>query len=170
MGCDIHLYVERQLPNGRWDCQDNIDKEGDDGDVELLAQFGDHSFDKILNSRPGRYMGRNYVLFAILANVRNDYGHPIPFMGESKGIPSDVSGEIRDAFDRWGGDAHSESWWTLNDLLAWEGWEKKIEDEHDEKRKSLKIYCKSFWEVVIPQLEAVHADPEKVRIVFWFDN
>jgi hypothetical protein len=59
--------------------------------------------------------GRNYNLFAILANVRNYHNfNPI---SEPRGIPSDVTEFVSKAYESWGCDAHSASYHTLQQLL-----------------------------------------------------
>ena len=100
MGCDIHFYVERQEENG-W--------------VPVRVS----------------YDGRNYALFAILANVRNGYGFAGISTGEGfvpismpRGLPFDVSPEIRAESDYWGVDGHSHSWLTVQELLAY-NWEQE---------------------------------------------
>jgi hypothetical protein len=109
MGCDIHIYCER-YDGGRW----------------VHCDTGDDLYD-----------GRNYTLFAALADVRNrtgdaysfaggvscDGGDPIPVIQPPKGIPDDVCQEIREHID--GGGEHSHSYYTLQELLDfdWHGTE-----------------------------------------------
>lgn len=62
MGCDIHLYVERKNPvSGQWEF------------VPAEGHAPQDEWDK-KNNRWDWYGGRNYDLFAILADVRNGYG------------------------------------------------------------------------------------------------
>lgn len=66
------------------------------------------------------YDGRNYDLFAILADVRNGYGNePKRFtpICPPKGLPGNLSNSIKQIADDWGADAHSHSWFTLKELL-----------------------------------------------------
>ena len=70
------------------------------------------------------YDGRNYDLFAILANVRNGYGFAGVDTGDGfnpiampKGIPSNVSKVVRQEAERWGDDGHSHSYLTVKELL-----------------------------------------------------
>lgn len=107
MGCDIHLYTEsKRTVNGveKWvNCDywkknpyhglDNYEKEYD-----LVSA----------------YSNRNYTLFGILAGVRNGYGNIV--ISEPKGLPEDVSEEVKKEFDRWGSDGHSHSYFTLEEL------------------------------------------------------
>jgi hypothetical protein len=66
---------------------------------------------------------RNYVSFAILADVRNGYGfaghkthEPIKPISEPRGIPSDYPFDIETDYSI--GD-HSFSWVTLNEIVQW---------------------------------------------------
>ncbi len=94
MGCDIHLNVEEKIKE-QW---------------EFIG--GDF------------YSGRNYNLFAILANVRNgsgfarcDTGDPLNYIDEPRGLPANVSGDIREESDHWSCDGHSHSYFSLVELL-----------------------------------------------------
>jgi len=99
MGCDIHLYVETFDPiKGCWVfCPD----------VE--------------------YDWRNYDAFAILADVRNGSGFAgcktgdgfVP-ISDQKGVPTDMSNEVRSSAEHWRGYGHSFSWLTLEELLAYD--------------------------------------------------
>lgn len=106
MGCDIHVAVERRV-DGRW---------------ELAGTEGDLDLD----------FGRNYVLFGVLANVRNGYGvagfdtgDPTPCIQQDRGIPDDVSEDLyrlifsKDPEDFWIGD-HSFGWVSLAELEAFD--------------------------------------------------
>ena len=73
--------------------------------------------------------GRNYILFAALAGVRNYYN--IKPISEPRGIPDDISYDPDKTYDEEGkrlpgaldlGD-HSFSWLTLRELLDWDGWD-----------------------------------------------
>jgi hypothetical protein len=69
---------------------------------------------------------RRYELFAILANVRNPIRSVIPFdyISEPRGLPPNVSKEIRDYYARFGNEAYSASWLLLADMAAF-GWHGK---------------------------------------------
>lgn len=117
MGCDIHLYVERQDQNGRWwKCQDGFKSDYYDESSDYFKQerFKD-------GDQP--YSGRNYDVFAYLADVRNGYGFAgcdtgdaiIP-MAQPRGLPKDVSLMIQEQSDSWDCDGHSHSYFTLGEL------------------------------------------------------
>ena len=69
MGCDIHLYIEYKNKKVAFDgYKDNW-----------------HSFGKRINP------GRNYAMFALMANVRNHYSDgKLPVLVEPRGIPDDA--------------------------------------------------------------------------------
>lgn len=112
MGCDIHLYVEKKQPDGRWQAQGEFERERDE-DGGWLSHVGRRL-----------YTGRNYNLFAILANVRNGRGfagiktgegfNPI---SEPRGVPDDASSDYKAIVEQWGEDGHSHSHHTLRQLL-----------------------------------------------------
>lgn len=72
---------------------------------------------------------RNYRAFAVLADVRNGYsfagigtGDPVTPIDEPRGLPDDLSPELRAALEqkRWLLGDHSISWVTLEELLAYD--------------------------------------------------
>lgn len=140
------------------------------------------------------YDNRNYDVFAILADVRNGRGFAgvktgegfVP-ISEPKGLPSNVSEEVKKESDYWEGDGHSHSYLTLQDLLTY--------DWHGQKTKKAGMVTKiSYYETacdfvdeVIPALKKLVHNSKKdssfpyleklteeqtkdIRIVFWFDN
>ncbi|MBH9645074.1 hypothetical protein [Burkholderia vietnamiensis] len=104
------MYVEK-LIDGKWVAQGNFSRNEDgwiDGGMKI-------------------YDGRNYDLFAMLADVRNGRGfagcktgegfNPI---AEPKGIPDDASDEFKAIAEQWGCDGHSHSYLTLRELLDYD--------------------------------------------------
>ena len=102
MGTDIHIVAE-VFRDGRWHL----------ADVDVPD-------------------GRNYWAFAVLADVRNGYGfagsdtgEPLKPISEPRGLPDDLSLELRappeneEVDTPWLGD-HSFSWVTLEELLAYD--------------------------------------------------
>lgn len=107
--------------------------------------------------RPAFYRGRNYSLFARLADVRNS-GEEEP-LDDARGFPDDVSDELAAEGD-WdkknGGplratDWHSHSYFTLEELIHedWSQW-----PDFNRTVKKLKKLGK----------------PSEVRAIFFFDN
>lgn len=108
MGCDIHMHVEyKRTVNGqtRWMCGDYF---------KVNPYFGEFP-----NEKPYSLVrfcdGRNYSRFATLANVRN-YGNT-PYIDEPRGLPADVTKEVKAGADDWGDDGHSHSYFTLKELI-----------------------------------------------------
>jgi len=114
MGCDIHVFVERfDREKNKWFAADNWIK-NNNGDVGV-------PYDERI------YSGRNYNLFAILANVRNGRGFAGIKTGEGfdpidepRGLPVDVTREVRAEMDGWGDDGHSHSYVGLRELLEYD--------------------------------------------------
>lgn len=112
MGCDIHLCVEVKSSNpkskGRWRAVT----------PDLTFKSYEEDWD----------VGRNYHLFAILANVRN-YGGSKGFefnpIANPRGWPTNASGPSNQLYKRWDGDAHSASHFTLRELTEFD-WEQTI--------------------------------------------
>jgi hypothetical protein len=98
MGCDIHIYRERQI-NGRWESVDTwSDKYGDGENVPYGEQC---------------YEGRNYDLFGLLAKgVRREFDCSF----EPRGIPLQCDPRIKAVFDGWSVDAHNHSYLYLHEL------------------------------------------------------
>lgn len=118
MGCDIHFHVEKKDENGKWISADRWTVDPYEcGDQEDIGIKWDDRF----------YRSRNYDLFGILANVRNGRGFAgVPTgtgfnpISEPRGLPEDVSPEVKAISDRWDGNGHSHSWLTLAELLAYD--------------------------------------------------
>jgi hypothetical protein len=122
---------------------------------------------------------RNYGLFGFLADVRN-YSHS-PVIAEPRGLPDDVSPELRAEYDEWG-DCHSTSWLTLAELLAYDYdqtfWDRRVTkgnngaalaDEGEGRHLTLREFLASSYFAQLDYLAKL-GDPSTVRVVFWFDN
>lgn len=152
MGCDIHIYVEKKIGDTWYPVIPLTHNEFYEPSDE--EEGGPFNRPLILNHRDYD-IGRNYAVFAMLANVRNGYGfagvktgEPIEPISEPRGLPDDVCAEIKEISDDWDMDAHSHSYFTLAELDAvpWTGnkihrcgyvdaaqfqvWEEKGEPEH----------------------------------------
>lgn len=91
MGTDIRLYPERHV-DGRWAFIGEMEK---NSLYEFDPEHEPHACPKDL------YDIRNYSLFAILANVRNNEGYEC--IAPRRGIPGDLSPEIRSWFEYYQG-------------------------------------------------------------------
>lgn len=94
MGCDIHLFVEVRI-DGLWCSRGGV--------CEVVDP------------------GRNYLLFAHLAGVRNN-GMGIMPLAHPRGLPDDLASEAEKYLDPSSG-LHSYSWFTLVELMRhhWTG-------------------------------------------------
>jgi hypothetical protein len=141
MGCDIHLIVEKRV-NGKWQRVNELPPRPC-SQCEGRGHYDGRPNDKcywcierqkreIGTASPGvdrtPYHDRNYKVFAVLADVRND-GNVAP-IAEARGLPDDCShAEGKDEFgDKTEYGDHSFSWLTLAELRVYD-WKQTIKDE-----------------------------------------
>lgn len=180
MGCDIHFYVERftseNYPGPKNiseereitlnDILDNVEKEerwvSVDNWVYEQDQYSDNPEDMAWEIPWGTnyYRGGNYYLFSLLADVRNYNGEVEP-LSQPRGIPDDASYGYKYEVDKWDGDGHSHSYYTLEELLN-VNWDLYNTGYYDK-------YLDEFLES-IEKMKEIDSDPSKVRCVFFFDN
>jgi hypothetical protein len=110
MGCDIHFFVEKR-----------------EGERWISADTWYESEYRFSHVNAPFYSGRNYYLFAILADVRNGFGFAGIKTGEGfnpisppRGMPDDACAEVQQEADAMGADGHSHSWLTLRELLEYD--------------------------------------------------
>lgn len=190
MGCDIHLYTEKQI-NGVWVTAENW--VADDYDEEIIdVPWKD------------RFTNRDYDLFGFLANVRRDHDYYF----KPRGLPIDICKEVKAICEYWEGDGHSHSYLYLHELKDAINFleDKTITVSGMKEEKQLKEFFDSInsedptnWELLypfcqwtnrkdylefsieMPALEKLsnlkeiislfdRVDGENHRIVFWFDN
>jgi hypothetical protein len=105
MGADIHLFSEKKRSiNGEdkwvntdyWSINPYFGEDDSEVELELVSL----------------YNNRNYELFNILAGVRGNG----PSISQPRGLPDDVSSIVKKESDRWDGDGHSHSYFTLEEL------------------------------------------------------
>jgi len=183
MGCDIHAFAERKRKNGKW--------------VQIKGEFS-HKYKDHTEYRDDLDLGRNYELFAFLADVRNS-NNIVP-IAQPKGVPADASLGYQAEVEYWGSDGHSHSYFTLKELkeIPEELINQEIDDSSlilakngDEitetcswtsgkhlgvvgKRKIFTLFKreKNPIEQIIEELKLTDHDEEDedVRLVFFFDN
>lgn len=102
MGCDIHEYIEQKI-DGVWQRVPESK-----GPLDYMAKYGEQY------NRSQWSIPRNYMFFGMLAGVRNESIAPILL---ARGIPEDASQGVVDDWDRWSGDGHTPSYYTLAELL-----------------------------------------------------
>lgn len=157
MGCDIHTFVERRDEAGQWQV------------VDGLAPFD----------------WRNYGMYGFLADVRNYSA--VPSIAEERGLPDDISVEVRDEYALWIDDAHTASWLSVNELADFDytqtvndrrvtrqtgpnSWDGGVTGAPEEG--TVKTYHELLGQAFLDDVEQLRSlgDPEDVRVVFWFDN
>lgn len=122
MGTDIVLCVEKQDEQGNWQMVENISS------LEI---------------------GRNYNLFAILANVRNGFGFAGIETGDGfipitkpKGIPEDASTEYLKIAEEYHNDGENFSYHTIQDLLDHD-WNQRTQVRGDIDLKTYKKWMEN---------------------------
>lgn len=229
MGCDIHLFIEIKNEADQWVHHDwrAKHKDGEDEDGSPIYNYESLFKDPF-------DVGRNYNLFAVLADVRNgrgfagvDSGDALNTISDPRGMPIDVTSEVSEEADSWGDDGHSHSYHTLATLElfdwnqvsiqrgivdadgfrtltengspnAWCGGvgggrvkminNAEMQTEVDRIKDGGNVatishlYTRVQWEekyadcfpyfvnTFIPALRQLCGDPDRCRIVFWFDN
>lgn len=129
MGADIHMYLEKKI-GGNWISTAPITKDND-GWYEV--------------SRENRiYYDRNYLLFSVLAGVRE----PLPGVWQKykeKGFPDDADPLLCKLYEQWGVDAHTPSYLTLKDLheVDWTKTGVIVSYDVTERQKNIYEYFKN---------------------------
>ena len=158
MGCDIHMYVEYKKPNtnGQWECG------------ELFAMNNSNNADLSVEvDRVPIYRDRNYALFAVLADVRNNGTYEC--IAPPRGFPDDAANFTKEEYKAWEADAHSCSYLTLAELRAHHFRVNPADCFGNDilaplteallRRASDLDYCRWY-----------NIKLDGIRIVFWFDN
>lgn len=116
------------------------------------------------------YTGGGYRLHAILANQRNAYIE-IPYISKPRGLPNDVSEEIRQEFEC--GESHTCTWFTFDEIFEF-NWDQKIEYEDYTMDNELVVdvvdYSASGEEFLKALKRLVHRDPSHYRVVIMFHD
>ncbi|KAH0786254.1 hypothetical protein GPJ56_009931 [Histomonas meleagridis] len=121
MGICIFLHIEHKenkiigcdkdgkpvYEDGEWKCAD--------GYIEDPYSTSEEK-ELVLDSP---YIGRDYHLFAILANVRNDFNNLC--ISPPRGLPNDISNEVRNEAIKMNDPTfHSHSYFTLKELIDYQ--------------------------------------------------
>lgn len=110
MGCDIHFHVEKKAKNGRWvRAEKEIDNPYYDPDEDPDWREPKKTYERW-------YDGRNYALFGVLAGVRSWHTDAPYMIAGPRGLPEAPSASVQAEYRRWEGDAHSMSYFTLEEL------------------------------------------------------
>lgn len=146
MGTDIHMRAEVKK-NGKWNLVGNVFK-----NAWYDENRESSSYNRQMTNEP--YNGRNYDLFAILADVRNGSGFAgcktsdgFKPIAKPKGFPEDASNEIKEVF--WFGDedgSHSASYLTVKEIEDFD-WNQKI------------MHCGVISEAEYLSFKSIHVNP-----------
>lgn len=109
MGCDIHVATEQLITIKDVQAWRNVDH------YKLNHYYtpGDEDYGPEMEIVEV-YKGRDYDLFAALADVRN-YGHITP-LADPRGVPADAHPRTKEYAEKYGADGHSHSYCTLQEL------------------------------------------------------
>lgn len=163
MGADIHSRAEAKWGDGWETIEDALWRAPYFRDDEPV-DFWNVPYTK----EPFR--GRNYALFALLADVRNYWD--ITPIDLPRGVPLDASKGWQTEVDYWGSDLHSMSWFTYDELKAvrqdlrgdvvfGDGTSESYED----------LFGQVLDDVLAPVSRIAERDPKiPIRFVFGFDN
>ena len=125
-----------------------------------VERLSDGEWHKVLVSLPEP---RNYGLFAMLAGVSRDWREFDP-IDVPRGLPDDVSREIRAEIDAMGNEARCVSYLTFDELKNWD-WAGK---QHDGVVYSDLV--SDFLPEALETLASLGGDATSIRLVFYFDN
>jgi hypothetical protein len=170
MGCDIHAHVEqRDQATGQWRKVT---------DLFPLDDFDRKFYGKEMGDEP--FGWRNYGMFGFFADVRN-YSHS-PVLAPCRGVPDDASPEVRDDWEEWGVDAHSATWYSVAELLAYDYdqviWDRRVTkgnngaalaEEGEGTHPTMREFLGPAYFAHLRILAGL-GGPQDVRVVMWFDN
>lgn len=167
MGADIHMYIEKKLPDGEWATVQTFTP-------ATKQAFGMEGEAGWASSLFWQIEGRFYRLFAKLAGVRGEGPEPL-------GIPDDASPLYRHYCRTWSGDGHSHSYCSAATFI--QRYIEAVEEQNDE---SISQIAKTYAEHVLKAgatsavfrfldmycgVDAQDGDStDDYRFVFFFDN
>ena len=82
------------------------------------------------------------------------------FLFKPKGIPDDISYDVKLEIERWGQDAHSHSWLSIDEL--WKVREKYMELNEGKPHK--------YLDAVLAMMTELEDENSTPRLFFFFDN
>ena len=148
MGCDIHCFVEKA-----------------DKDYNFWYQVKLYRVDRYYNDLEvvRAYEDRDYNLFSILAGVRGPHEPLI----EPRGLPGHLSMDVERESELFGSDAHTQTWYDLNELILLKRMHRNEEDY---------ISFVNFVDQILTYLdfagESIYGNVEvgRYRVIIWFDS
>lgn len=176
MGTDIHIYMERKH-KGNWvpvhppeytGPQDPDKMDPADWDhfgrwseplamMEQLAHAAMPFEDRIPSVAEQWNVGRDYTLFANLANVRAHYDSTV--FDESRGAAPDMSQAVAEYMEVY----HSPSWWRLDELASHRG---AFPDDYESISRKVDLLIEAMRTIA----KDYNLDEDQVRMVFGFDS
>ncbi|MDR6777003.1 MULTISPECIES: hypothetical protein [Paenibacillus] len=183
MGTDIWFFVEKRYfrdeceqIDGTWRKIKKSKQELNDTATWLSVDkwtvnpyyylYPEHKTSKLKPSDPYEFYSgdRNYDLFSILSNTRND--HNLKFISLPRGLPVDISPELSEVAFEDKDDFYDHSWLLLKDLINFKWDENYYCDQFMEYRNIMNT-CSNFINETIPKLLKL-GNAEDVRVIFWF--
>ncbi len=191
MGCDIHMFIEYKVGNGKWEADEHhtptvIDycSPSDSQKCEACEKGRPLECEQSYRDFPQvDATSRNYRLFGALAEVRGEGSKP------PKGLPKNVSKGIKEASENYGSDGHSHSYLTLKEfkqILDKQGFAPSDSDVAFYDYSSYPDYRSrpAAYTTVVNYCNKLILDKSaelclltdnkqnsvQVRLVFWFDN
>lgn len=170
MGADIHLFVEKWTSSNDYEGPRDLPEDREQKLNELLEGFPAKSRwvsadkwelrnfsieDSSWQVNFEYYGSRNYYLFSILADVRNS-SDVVP-ISDPRGIPDDASFGYLQMCDYWDSDAHSHSYFTLDELL-----------DVDWSKYDIELIAEFLNS--LDDMKKIDEDAINVRCCFFFDN
>lgn len=187
MGTDMMLFAEKRV-NGKWRSATKIGKRNSFFENTIDLEYG---LEEII-------VGRNYYLFALLADVRNSRLDILP-ISLPKGLPEDCCKEIMDEFLLIEDGIYSTSWIMVSDLYK-VNWDQVFQLEgrtdqdkvhlfknnplgfpyggnhSDWRNEGIKVKWRATlgdvcnWRLLEKVIQELDLIPETSRLVFWFSD
>lgn len=161
MGCDIHCFVET------WDKRKKKWKKVTGFINDYYDPSDSYFSSKEFKNSDNILMNRNYWEFAILANVKNgsdfegpDISNRIEPISYPKGIPDDISEEVKKEIDEFGSEGHSHSYLTAKEIMEYD----KSNFITDKGFISCKQY-KEFLNGILPTTWREYIGGVKIKVV-----
>lgn len=160
MGTDIHAYVAIRDYHGEWKTASFVRKN------KYYDPQSTNQFDSRAWELAEIYLGRDYVLFDALSNVRGCDYPPLAHPGLD-----DAPVEILAEHELWRGDDHDAGWVSLAELCSAVK-NKKVYDKGDEFWDGPHASLKSFRNTVEAFAGAwdYYNTEDDVRVYFWYDS
>lgn len=113
-------------------------------------------------------ISRHYLLFAKMANVRNDA--KVTPIDKPRGLPNDITDMVKFIYKQWENDAHSQSYLTSKEVIDLCQWIQESFINPNDILSSFGYLFGNYYK----DFHLYHEDfPEELqdfRWVFWFDN